>query len=219
MKIFLDTADISFIARYIYTGLIDGVTTNPTNLSKEGSHPAHHIEQLCKILPEGVISVEVTEEDPDDMYRQAHEIASMNENIMVKIPCHIQYYGVIRQLIADGIPLNITLIFSAMQAVAMAKLGVTIVSPFVGRLDEIHEDGVKLVDDITNVFSYYQFETAVLAASLRTIDHVHKVMLAGADVITVSPELFVEMLQHPLTDKGMKQFANDWSKLGIKQFP
>ncbi len=219
MKIFLDTADISFIAQYMYTGLIDGVTTNPTNLSKQGPNPGLHIEQLCRLMPEGIINVEVTDEDPEEMYQQAHAIASMSENIVVKIPCHIKYYGVVKQLIADGVPVNITLVFSAIQAVAMAKLGVTIVSPFVGRLEEIHEDGIKLVDDITNLYSYYQFETAVLAASLRTVEHVHKVMLAGADVITVGPELFTQMLHHPLTDKGIATFKDDWSKLGIKQFP
>jgi transaldolase len=219
MKFFIDTADVSFIEQYVSTGLIDGVTTNPSNLSKQVANPGLHIEQLCALLPQGMISVEVTEEDPEEVYTQAHAIASMHENILVKIPCHLKYYRIIKQLVEDGIPLNITLVFSVIQATAMAKLGVTVVSPFVGRLEEINEDGIKLIEDIVDIYNYHVFDTLVLAASLRNKEQATKAIIAGADIITVTPELFVEMLQHPLTEKGMQKFKEDWSKLGIQQFP
>lgn len=220
MKIFLDTADVELIRKLAPTGLIDGVTTNPTHLSKEQGVPTEVIKQICAILPQGVISVEITEKEPDAVYAQAKQIAALAKNVVVKVPCYPDYFELIGKLVAEKIPLNITLLFSSFQGLAMAKLGVQYVSPFVGRLDDIDADGMQLVRDLRCMFDEYDYSTTkVLAASIRSVQHVHDALLAGTDAITMSPEIFEKAVHHPLTNAGMQKFDEDWQKIGIKQFP
>src|SRR5438477_1214481 len=148
MKIFLDTANTELITRWAQTGLIDGVTTNPTHLSKENTDPTQQILTICDILPTGIISVEITETDPESVYFQARKIASLSDNIAVKIPCHPDYYSIIKKLVEEGITLNITLVFSLTQGLMMAKLGVAYISPFIGRLDDTGADGIELIHNL-----------------------------------------------------------------------
>lgn len=219
MKFFLDTANSQTVATWAATGLIDGITTNPTHLSKEGPNPRTKILELCSILPKGDISVEVTESEPEAIYAQAKKIAALSPQITVKIPCHTPYFPVIKKLVSENVPLNITLVFSVAQGLAMAKLGVKYISPFVGRLDDIKQNGMQLVIDLVNATEHYQFSTQVLAASLRTAEQVQQALIAGAHVLTMPPAVLEAALHHPLTDKGMALFNADWQKLGIKQFP
>ncbi|HLC06916.1 MAG TPA: transaldolase family protein [Candidatus Babeliales bacterium] len=219
MKIFLDTANIELITQWAQTGLIDGVTTNPTHLSKEGGNPTQTVLTICDIVPLGVISVEVVETDPESVYLQARKIASLSDNIAVKIPCHAHYYSVIRKLVEEGITLNITLVFSLAQGLMMAKLGVAYISPFVGRLDDIGADGIELIKQLRHMLDWYGFETQLLAASIRDTHHFEKALMAGADIATLPIAVFEQSLAHQLTDKGMAQFLADWNKLNISQFP
>ncbi len=219
MKIFLDTSNTESIQKWAQTGLIDGVTTNPTNLSKEGKNPLEQILAICDILPSGNISVEVVETEPEQIYLQARKLASLCENIVIKIPCHTTYYPVIRKLIDEGIPLNITLVFSLSQGLMMAKLGAQYISPFVGRLNDIGENGIELVQHLRHMIDWYDFETQLLAASIRDVAHLEQALLAGADIATVPVEVFEKSLDHQLTDKGIAQFLTDWKKLNITRFP
>jgi len=219
MKIFLDTANIDAIKHWAVMGIIDGVTTNPTHLSKEGADPVEQVKEICAIMLDGEVSVEVTEKEPDAVYKQAKEIAKLAKNVVVKVPCHTDYYVTIRKLIADGIPLNITLVFSLIQSLMMCKLGVRYISPFVGRLNDIGEDGALLLQEIRTMIDGYGYETQMLAASIRGVQDLHNAIMAGADVATVPVNVLEKATQHVLTDKGMAQFDADWQKLGIKQFP
>lgn len=219
MKIFLDTANIELIKRWAQTGLLDGVTTNPTHLSKEGGNPTEVVLTICDLLPDGSISIEVTETDPDAVYLQARKIAALSDNVAVKVPCHAQYYSVIKKLVEEDISLNITLVFSLTQGLMMAKLGVDYVSPFVGRLDDQGSDGVELVRQLRHMFDWYGFETQILAASIRDTAHFERVIMAGADIATVPVAVFEQSLAHPLTDAGMEKFLADWKKLNISTFP
>jgi len=219
MKIFLDTANIESIQKWAQTGLIDGVTTNPTHLSKEGKNPTAQVLAICDLLPSGIISVEVTETEPENVYLQARKIAALADNIAVKIPCHAHYYSVIKKLIGEGITLNITLVFSLAQGLMMAKLGAQYISPFIGRLDDVNADGIELVQHLRHMIDWYDFETELLAASIRDVAHFEKALLAGADIATLPVEVFEKSLTHQLTDKGMAQFLADWKKLNITRFP
>jgi len=219
MKIFLDTADYDAIAGWAESGIIDGVTTNPTHLSKEGKNPTEQVLAICSVLPQGVISVEVVEEEPDAVYKQARTIFDLADNIAVKIPCHKDYYAVIKRLVHEKIRLNITLVFSVAQGLMMSKLGVDYISPFIGRLDDSGCNGMELLIQLRNMIDQYQFETNILAASIRGVDQFAQAIMAGADVATVPVEVLEKAVKHPLTDKGMIQFLDDWKKLGIQQFP
>jgi len=219
MKIFLDTANTELIKKWAHSGLIDGVTTNPTHLSKENTNPTQQVLAICDLLPFGIISVEVTETEPELVYLQARKIASLSENIAVKIPCHPDYYSVIKKLVEEGITLNITLVFSLVQGMMMAKLGVAYISPFVGRLDDAGADGIELIHNLRHILDWYGFETELLAASIRDTHHFERVMMAGADIATVPEVVFEKSLTHQLTDAGMAQFLADWKKLNISQFP
>jgi transaldolase len=219
MKVFLDTANTELIKRWAQSGLIDGVTTNPTHLSKEGGNPTQNVLTICDLLPLGIISVEVTETEPESVYLQARKIASLSENIAVKIPCHPHYYSVIKKLVEEGISLNITLVFSVVQGLMMSKLGVDYISPFVGRLDDKGADGVELVRQLRHMLDWYGFETYLLAASIRDTKHFERVIAAGADVVTLPVTVFEQSLMHSLTDAGMQQFLTDWKKLNISHFP
>lgn len=219
MELFLDTASIKEIAKWAELGIIDGVTTNPTHLSKEGGNPSEIIKKICELVPNGFISVEVTEETPEAVYDQARRIAALSENILVKVPCHIRYYATIAKLVREGVALNITLVFSSLQAMMMAKLGVDYVSPFVGRLQDSGGDGIGLLSEIKTMFDNYIFDTKILAASLRSVDAVKEALLIGVDAVTVPVEVCEQLTAHQLTDKGMQKFLDDWKKLGITQFP
>lgn len=219
MKIFLDTADVKAIETWKQTGLIDGVTTNPTHLSKAKGDPTAQVKAIAKLLPKGVISVEVTEKKPDAVYKQAKAIAKLGKNIVVKIPCHVDYYQVIARLVRDGVQLNITLVFSLMQALFMSKLGVSYVSPFVGRWDDIDVEGVELLYTIRHMLDEYGYQTQLLAASIRGVRHFHEAIMAGADAVTVPIEILEKASHHVLTDQGIEKFDVDWKKLGIRKFP
>ncbi|MCX5925456.1 MAG: fructose-6-phosphate aldolase [Candidatus Dependentiae bacterium] len=219
MKIFLDTAHLPTITQWLATGLIDGVTTNPTHLSKEGGDSTQLVKALCAQLGTGDVSIEITEHTPEKVYAQAQAIAALAPNVVVKIPCHKEYYGIIKQLVLEGISINITLVFSLMQGLMMCKLGVKYISPFVGRLDDIDVDGISVLHQLRNMIDQYHFNTQILAASLRDIRHLHAAIEAGADVATVPSAILEKAVTHPLTISGMVQFNADWDKLGIKQFP
>jgi transaldolase len=219
MKIFLDTASVEDIKKYVDTGLIDGVTTNPSLLSKEGGDPKKRVLEICALLPEGDISIEVTKTVPQEVYKQAREIAVLSANVIVKIPCHRDYFPVINKLVQEEIPLNITLVFSELQALMMNKLGVVYISPFIGRLDDNGVDGIDVVSKMCSMRDTYDFDTQILAASLRSMHHVQQAIALGVDAITVPIALFEQACMHPLTDQGMATFNADWQKLGVTQFP
>lgn len=219
MKIFLDTADLVAIRKYIPTGLIDGITTNPSHLSKEGGDAKKRVLEICALLPKGEISVEITEQEPDAVYKQAKQIAALAPNVVVKIPCHSLYYPVINKLAHEGVRLNITLVFTMVQALMMSKMDVAMVSPFVGRWDDIDVEGTDLLCDMREMLDQYNFKTQLLAASIRSVRHFHKAILAGADIITLPIEVLEKSMEHPLTDQGIEKFNADWKKLGLSQFP
>jgi transaldolase len=219
MKLFLDTADIKCIDDWSSTGLIDGVTTNPTHLAKEGKDPKKVIREICALLPEGEISVEVTELDPKKLYKQAKEIAALADNILVKIPCHKDYYPIIARLVHEGVRINITLVFSLIQATFMCKLGVAYISPFVGRLDDIDVEGKDLLFEIRSMIDDYMFETQLLAASIRSVRHLHEAIMAGSDAVTVPIDVLEKATTHSLSNEGIAKFTADWATLKIKHFP
>lgn len=225
MKIFLDTADITEIKELMALGIIDGITTNPSLLAKactSGSHKTikQHVLDICTLVAPGDVSIEVTEKEPMAVYHQAHKLAQLASNIVVKIPCDIIYYPIIKKLIEEKVRINCTLIFSVIQGLMMAKLGVDYISPFVGRLDDLNNDGLQLVADLRYMIDSYMFKkTKILAASLRHVRHIDGALLSGADVATVPCAVLKASLHHVLTDKGIAQFDADWRKLNINVFP
>ncbi|HXW86058.1 MAG TPA: transaldolase family protein [Candidatus Bathyarchaeia archaeon] len=219
MKFFLDTAHVASIKELISTGLINGVTTNPTHLSKEKMAPREVVETICVFLPEGDISVEVTETEPDAVYKQACAIAQIAPNVIVKVPCYKTYYAVIKQLVDEDIPVNVTLVFSVLQGLMMCKLGVRYISPFVGRWNDIDMDGMEIVHELRALIDQYNFDTEILVASVRSVRQVHEAAMAGADVTTMPVDILQKMMDHPLTDQGMELFAQDWKRLHISHFP
>lgn len=219
MRIFVDTADSAKVSRLKQMGIIEGVTTNPTHLSTVGGGPVEVVKRLCEIMGDGPVSVEVTEREPEKVLKQARAIAALSKNIVVKIPCHSEYYPVIATLVKEGIKVNVTLVFSLMQAFFVAKLGVAYISPFMGRLEDIDSPGLPLVLNIQTMKIQYGFGSIVLAASVRSVAHMHELVLSGIDAATAPAELLEKMTQHPLTDKGIEMFLADWAQLGIKTFP
>lgn len=200
MKLFLDTADIKLIQHYADLGIVDGITTNPSIIAKEGVDLESRIREIAELIP-GPVSCEVTTLTAPEMIEQGRKFASWGENIYVKLPIIPEGLKALKVLAEEGIPTNMTLCFSVTQAWTVAKLGATLVSPFIGRLDDIGEDGVKLVEDIVNLYRLHGYETAVLAASIRSVDHIRRCALVGADIVTLPPKLVDEMLHHDLTDK------------------
>ncbi len=219
MKIFIDTANVEAIKKWEKTGIVDGVTSNPTLLSKEGGDPKKQVLEICKLMVGKDVSVEVTEKKPSDVYKQAKEIAQLADNVVVKIPCHLSYYPVIHRLVQEDIKLNITLVFTVIQGMMMCKLGVKYISPFVGRWDDIDVDGIAVLDEMRIMLDQYNYSTQLLAASLRNTRHVHDAIIAGADVGTIPVPVLEKITRHPLTDQGIMKFDADWQKMGIKQFP
>lgn len=219
MKIFLDTANIQAIKKWIPTGLINGITTNPSNLAKEGGDPKKQVLEICKLLPQGLISIEVTEKDADAVYKQAHQIAKLGTNVVVKVPCHSDYYLVIKKLVDEGIRLNITLVFTLLQGLMMSKMGVTMISPFVGRWEDMDVEGSDVLLELREMIDQYDFSTQILAASIRSPRHFHKAIMAGADIVTMPVSVFEKSIESILTNQGIAQFEEDWKKLGVTQFP
>jgi len=219
MKIFLDTADIQAIKKWLKTGILDGATTNPTHLSKVSGDPTDSVLAIAKLMGDRDVSVEVTEADPEAVYKQAKAIAVLAPNIVVKIPCALEYYPIIKRLVAEEVPLNVTLVFSLTQGLAMCKLGVKYISPFIGRLDDIDEPGIELVRNLRMMIDEYGYVTELLAASIRGVIQLHDVILTGADIATVPISVLEKATQHVLTNKGMHKFIADWGKLKVKKFP
>ncbi len=212
MQLYIDSANIEKIKPLCELGLVEGITTNPTNLSVLGARPFDAIPALCACVYPKPVSVEVTEFAPDAVLKQAREIAAMAENIVVKIPCHARYIPVIRTLLAAGTKLNITLIFTVSQAYFMTKLGVQYISPFMGRLDDIGVASHDTVQAIVSMIRQENAHTKVIAASIRTPKQFERAIAAGADIATVPPGFIDKALEHPLTEIGIAQFLTDWQK-------
>lgn len=211
MKFFLDTANIEDIKKYAQWGIIDGVTTNPSLVAKEGGDFETRIKEIANII-DGPISAEVAEGTAKDMIAEGVQIAKWHKNIFVKIPMTSDGLEAVKELSSKGIRTNVTLVFSVLQAVMAAKAGASFVSPFVGRVDDIAYDGIGLIRDIVEVFKTYDFATEVLSASIRGPKHVLDSLKVGADISTIPPSLFDKMVKHPLTDSGLASFAADWKK-------
>jgi transaldolase len=212
MKIFLDTANIESIKKYSDMGLVDGITTNPTLLSKEKGNPAEIMLQIVKIV-KGPVSLEVVGTTMDEMIDEAHRLKKYGQNVVVKIPMIPDGLKVVKKLKEEGIQTNVTLVFSANQAILAAKAGAAYVSPFIGRLDDTGQEGMAIIKDIVQIFKNYQFNTNVLVASIRHPLHVVEAGKFGAHVVTLPPDILGRMLSHPLTDKGLSAFISDWEKV------
>jgi transaldolase len=211
MKIFLDTANIEEISKAAQTGLIDGVTTNPSLLSQEAQgNPIEHVRKIISLVP-GPVSVEVTETSAEKMVSQARVISEISPNIVVKIPMTEDGIKATYRLSQEGIKVNVTLIFSPSQALLAMKAGAYFISPFVGRLDDISQDGLNLIREIVQIKKNYVFRTEVLAASLRHPMHFVEAAKVGVDIVTIPPKIFWQLFKHPLTDSGLKKFLDDWS--------
>ncbi len=216
MKFFADTASVTEIEELAASGLIDGATTNPTLIAKAGGGVKEIVAAICAILP-GPVSAEVAALDYDGMLREGRALAGIAKNVAVKVPLTIDGLKACKTLVSEGVMVNVTLCFSANQALLAAKAGATFVSPFVGRLDDTGQDGMELVREIRAIFDNYpEFSTDILAASIRSVGHVKEAALAGADVATIPPAVLRALVHHPLTDKGIEQFLADWKKTGQK---
>jgi transaldolase len=212
MKIFLDTANLNEIRRGADLGVLDGITTNPTLAAKEGRPFRDLILEACDILRGGVVNAEVVSTDAEGMVREGRELASWHRSIVVKLPMLPAGIRAARLLRDEGIRTNITLVFSPAQALLAAKAGAYFVSPFLGRLDDISQDGLGLLKEIVAIYRTYRFETQVLAASLRHPMHIVEAAKIGADVATMPYKVFEQLFQHPLTDRGLETFLKDWEK-------
>ena len=214
MQFFIDTANISEIKRINAWGILDGVTTNPSLIAKESGKPFEAIiEEICGIV-DGPISAEVISMEAPEMIQEGKKLAKIHKNVVVKLPLIPEGLKACKALSAEGIKTNVTLCFSATQGLMAAKAGATSVSPFVGRLDDINLVGMELIEDLVQIFANYDLATQVLAASIRSPRHVTESALAGAHVATIPTKVFDQMIQHPLTDKGIEGFMADWRKSG-----
>ncbi len=215
MKFFVDTADTKDIAELAASGLIDGVTTNPSLIAKAGRPFTEVIAEICGLV-EGPVSAEVVATDAAEMIAEGRKLAAIAENVTVKLPLTWDGLKACKTLTGEGTMVNVTLCFSANQALLAAKAGATFISPFIGRLDDINLDGMELIADIRTIYDNYLFDTEILAASIRTANHVKESALAGADVATMPPSVIKSLVHHPLTDKGLETFLADAKKAGIK---
>jgi transaldolase len=214
MKFFIDTANLDEIREANEMGLIDGVTTNPTLVAKEGKIDfKKHIAKICELV-KGDVSAEVTALDTEGMLREGRELAKIAPNVVVKCPLTLDGLKATRTFRDEGTKVNVTLCFSAAQALLAAKAGATYISPFIGRLDDIGQDGMQLIRDIVQIYDNYGFTTEVLAASIRHPMHIVDAALAGADVSTIPFKVIQQLVKHPLTDKGLESFLSDWKKAG-----
>lgn len=215
MKFFLDTAVVEEIREMIPSGLVDGVTTNPSLILKSGRDIKEVIAEICDLV-DGPVSAEVTAVEAKAMIKEGKELAKIADNVCIKLPLTMDGIQACNELTNAGHQTNVTLCFSANQALLAAKAGATYISPFIGRLDDIGLDGMELIEEIREIYDNYEFETEILAASIRTVNHMKMSAIAGADVATLPPKLIKQMSQHPLTDKGLAAFLADWEKTGQK---
>jgi transaldolase len=215
MKFFVDTADVAAIAELNDLGMVDGVTTNPSLILKSGRDILEVTKEICSIVS-GPVSAEVVALTFDEMIAEGRKLAAIAPNIAVKVPLTWDGLKTCKVLSGEGFMVNVTLCFSANQALIAAKAGATFISPFVGRLDDINLDGLDLIGDIRTIYDNYDFKTQILAASVRTANHVKDCALIGADVVTAPPAVIKALASHVLTDKGLDQFMKDWAKTGQK---
>jgi transaldolase len=215
MKFFVDTADVAAIAELNDLGMVDGVTTNPSLILKSGRDIIEVTKEICSIVS-GPVSAEVVALTADEMIAEGRKLAAIAPNIAVKVPLTWDGLKTCKVLSGEGFMVNVTLCFSTNQALLAAKAGATFISPFVGRLDDINLDGMELIADIRQVYDNYDFETQILAASIRSANHASQCALIGADVMTAPPSVIKAMANHILTDKGLEQFMKDWAKTGQK---
>ncbi len=216
MKIFIDTANLDQIEEVNSWGILDGVTTNPTLVAKEGCEFEKRVKDICEIV-DGPISAEAVSMDSEGMVKEARQLSKIHKNIIVKIPMTAEGLKAVKILSKEGVKTNVTLVFSANQALLAAKAGATYVSPFVGRLDDISHNGMDLVRDIVTIYKNYGFKTQVIAASMRHPVHVTEAALAGAHVATIPYDVLKKMLKHNLTDEGIQKFLKDWEKVPKKK--
>lgn len=215
MKFFMDTANIEEIREGIRLGMVDGVTTNPSLISKEKKPFSEVIRDIIKVV-EGPVSLEVLSLDADGMFREGKKLAKLGQQVVIKVPMTTEGLKATKRFAAEGIPVNQTLIFSPLQALMAAKAGAAYASPFVGRLDDIAHDGMALVEQIIGIYDNYGFETEVIVASVRHPGHVLSAALMGADIATIPFKVILQLAQHPLTDKGIAAFLSDWEKVPRK---
>lgn len=213
MKFFVDTADVKDIRELNDLGLVDGVTTNPSLILKSGGNILEVTKEICSIVS-GPVSAEVTATDYAGIMKEAAVLAKIASNICIKLPLTLDGLKACKALVSDGHKTNVTLCFSANQALLAAKAGATYISPFVGRLDDMGLNGMDLIGEIRTIYDNYDFETQILAASIRTVNHVKEAALIGADVVTAPPATLKALVKHPLTDKGLEAFLADWAKTG-----
>ncbi len=221
MKFFLDTADIHRVKAWLPLGIVDGITTNPTRVSKlaKNNDDARRIVlDICACVYPRPVSIQVTEKDPEAVQDEAEAIAELAENVVVKIPCQLVYYPVIANLAHRGIPLNVTLVFSPLQALAMCKLGVKYLSLFLGRFQAHGGDCNELAHACTHMISEYNFSTRTIAASIRTVEHLNLALAANVDIATLPVEILSTILTHTLTDQGAEKFLLDWHDAGLTHF-
>ncbi|GAB4350214.1 MAG: fructose-6-phosphate aldolase [Oricola sp.] len=215
MKFFVDTADVKEIRELNDIGLVDGVTTNPSLIMKSGRDITEVTKEICDMI-DGPVSAEVTATDFDGMVREGKVLAKIADNICIKLPLTFEGLKACKALTSEGYKTNVTLCFSANQALLAAKAGATFVSPFLGRLDDIGLNGMDLIGEIRAIYDNYGFQTEILAASIRTVNHVKEAAMIGADVATIPPAVIKALVKHPLTDKGLDAFLADWAKTGQK---
>ena len=215
MKIFLDTSDVKVIRKYCETGLIDGVTTNPTLMKQAGRNPVEVISEISSLFnSDASISAEVVADSAKDMIIQAEQYHSINKNVTIKVPCTYEGLKACKKLSGRGIKVNVTLIFSLNQSILSAKAGATYISPFIGRCEDNDINGIDLISSIRKIFNLNNItKTHILAASIRNVDHINDSYKAGADIVTLPPKIFEEMYKHVLTDQGLAQFDKDWKEL------
>jgi len=211
MKFFIDTANLEEIKKGVEMGMVDGVTTNPSLIAKEDKPFVEIITEICKLV-DGPVSAEVVSLEAEGMVREARELAKIADNIVIKIPMIVEGLKAVKVLDAEGIKTNVTLVFSAAQALLAAKAGASFVSPFVGRLDDIGTPGMDLISDIVNIYDNYGYQSEIIVASIRSPQHVLDSALIGADIATIPFKVIAQLAKHPLTDKGIEQFLSDWEK-------
>jgi|TARA_Y100000385_G_scaffold93175_1_gene96265 transaldolase len=217
MKIFLDTSEVDIISKHCEPGLIDGVTTNPTLMMQAGRNPINVIKDISALFPDdSSISAEVVADTAEEMISQAKQYYSISSNITIKVPCTEEGLKACKVLSAKNIPVNVTLIFSATQAILCAKAGAKYVSPFVGRCEDNGLSGIGLIESIRTIYDRNNIDTQILAASIRTTEHVTNAFIAGTDIVTLPPSILKKMYKHDLTDQGIDQFDKDWKKVNHK---
>jgi Transaldolase len=217
MQFFLDTGNVDEIKQALEWGILDGVTTNPTLIAKTGRPFMEVVKEILQLV-DGPVSLETVSRDAKGMVEEGRKLAELGDNVVVKIPMTPEGIIAVQELESEGIPTNVTLVFSPTQALIAAKAGATFVSPFVGRLDDVSSEGMKLIRDIKTIFDNYDFDTQIIVASVRHPMHVLEAALIGADICTMPFEVMKKLFQHPLTDKGIELFLKDWEKVPGKPF-